>query len=51
MPRGSKPTAAASVESDEVQGDELMGAAGVFAEEDDDDFDPEVYRPSQDYSN
>ena len=50
VPRGSKPTAAASVESDEVKGDEFMGAAGVFTEDDDDDFDPEVYRPSQDYS-
>jgi hypothetical protein len=39
------------VESDEPQGEEFIGAAGVFEGEDDDDFDPEVYRPSGDYSN
>lgn len=45
VPRGTKPTAAVSVESDADQVDELIGAAGVINENGDDDFDAEVYRP------
>ncbi len=44
MPRGTRPIATASVESDADQVDDFIGAAGVV-DDGDDDFDAEVYRP------
>jgi hypothetical protein len=49
-PKGTKPVVAASVECDVNQFEEFIGAAGVLGADDDDDFDPEVYRPEEGYS-
>jgi hypothetical protein len=49
-PKGTKPIVAVSVESDADQFEEFIGAAGVVEADGDVDFDPEVYRPEEGYS-